>query len=236
MPRSLTHRLLARGVGAMLRRDIRSHFRRIVWRGEPLASFDLPPDRPLVAYANHMGFYDGHLMWWLLKDHLAREPLVWMAEWDRFPFFGPAGAQPFPEGDAKARFATVRRTARRMAERPETALIYFPEGTLHPPEDGLLTWPSGAMTRLARLLPDALWWPVGIHQTWEGDPRPTVILGGGAPQETPEGAREHLERVWLRMRASTDAEVPETTLFAGPPGPHERWDLSLLARPLRRFL
>jgi 1-acyl-sn-glycerol-3-phosphate acyltransferase len=230
------HRLLARGVRAQMRGDMRGHFRRILWDG-PLP--DLPPGRPLVAYANHTGFYDGHLVWLLLNDHLGREPLVWMAEWDRFPIFGLAGAQPFPEGDPKARFATVRRTARRMRERPETAMIYFPEGTIHPPEDGLIGWPEDAFDRLARLLPEPLWWPVAVHYTWEGDPRPTAILAGGEASEAHEGAREHLERLWLRLRASAPRVLssPHTTvLLEGPPGPHERWDLSLLARPLRRFL
>ena len=76
--------MLAAAVSALVRRDLRRTFRRVSWIGPPP---HLPPDRPVIAYANHRHALDGHLLW-LLARWLSRPFAIWMAEWDRFPFFG----------------------------------------------------------------------------------------------------------------------------------------------------
>ncbi len=193
--------LAAALVRRVVRRDLRRAFRRVCWAG-PLP--ELPADAPLVLYANHHNYYDGHLLWLLLHHVLGRPGLLWMEEWTRFPLFAPLSVLPFPPDDAARRAATVRRTLRRMHRVPQTTLLYFPEGRLHPPEDGVLPFPDDAARRLARLLPAEAWWPVALHVTWWGEARPTALLAGGAPH-VPADGRFHarLSEVWHTLRTAT---------------------------------
>jgi hypothetical protein len=224
--------MMQRLVSALMRYELRHAFRRICWVG-PLP--DLSPDTPVVIYANHHHFYDGHLLWWLITRTLNRPGLTWMADWDRFPFFAAVGAQPFPPADAARRRATVRRTARHFRNTPSTMLAYFPEGRLHAPEEGIDAFEARHFEQLSRIFSDALWWPVAIHVTWWGDAQPTALLTGGEPHPRPtQDEHETLERLWLSLRRSprTDAE----TLFEGRRSPSDRWRFSF-ARPLfNRYL
>ena len=162
-----------------------------------------------------------------------------MARWEQAPLFGPIGALPFPDDDARARAATIRETARRMTRDPRTALYVYPEGHMHPPEDGLLPFKAD-LPRLARLLPgDAAFVPVGVRSSWWGESRPTAILGAGESHGTPDG-KEHarLDAVIDRLEALRPADLAAgraTVFFDGTPGPDERWDLSPLAPLFRRI-
>lgn len=224
--------MMKRLVSALMHYELRRAFRRICWVGRwP----DLPPDTPVVIYANHHHFYDGHLLWWLITRTLERPGLTWMAEWDRFPFFAAVGAQPFPPEAPDRRRATLRRTVRHFREAPSTMLAYFPEGRLHAPEDGIDPFEARHFEQLVRLFPDAQWWPIAIHVTWWGDALPTALLAGGRPHTHPTG-REHatLERLWLSLRHNRPPNVE--TLLEGRRSPSDRWSFSF-ARPLfNRYL
>jgi len=218
-------------VAAFLRWDLRRTFRRVTWVGPRLPEL---PDGPVIAYANHHHFYDGHLAWLLFRAHLNRRPTVWMEEWDRFPFFAAVGAQPFPPDAPARRAATIRRTARRFRARPRSALVYYPEGTLHPSEDGIQEFRPEAMARLARLYPTATLWPYAVHVTWRNEASPTALLTGGSPHE-PDG-QEHarLHRLWRRLKTSDDP--PTITLLHGRRSPEERWDFSFASAFFERYL
>lgn len=225
-------RVLGGLVRRMLRRDLRQAFRRVVWVGAPPR---LPRGVPAICYSNHHGYYDAHLLWLVIERVLGRRATLWMADWDRFPFFAAAGAQPFPEGDARRRSATLRRTARRFRERPETVLIYFPEGRLHAPEEGLLPFSEEAFRRLDRLFPQKAWWPVALRVTWWGEAKPTALLSGGAPHAKADGGER--ARLAAQWNALCDGK-PEAyrTLLEGRSGAAERWDFSLASRFFRRYL
>lgn len=235
---SLGKRIAAAVVERLIERDLRRTFRRVVWVGlEPWRgpAADLSLDRPLVVYTNHHAFHDGYFLWLLARRVMGRRPLIWMNEWERTPLFGPLGALPFPVDEPGRRLTTIRETARRLRDRPEHVLFYFPEGELRPPDAGVAEFSPSTFGRLAKLLPPATqWWPVGIRVTWWGEDRPTVLLGGGAPHDAPSGdERERLCRVLADLRAAR----PGTgrTLLDGRPSAHERWDLSRLAPLLRRW-
>lgn len=221
----------AAAVDRLIRRSLRRAFRRVCWVG-PWP--ELAPDRPVVLYANHHGFYDGYLAR-LVAQQLGRPTLTWMAEWDRFPFFAAVGAQPFPPDDARRRAATVRRTARRMQADPSLVTVLFPEGRLHPPEDGLDAVPAAHFRRLAALLPPCQWWPVAMHVTWWGEAHPTALLAGGPVRTDLDGREmERLADVWERLK--TPDPTPRTTLLDGRPGPDERWHLGPLRGWFERYL
>lgn len=225
-------RVLDQLVRRLMQRALRRAFRRVVWVG-PLPT--LPSGRPLVLYANHHSFYDGYLLW-LVADRLFGRPCtLWMADWERYPLFAASGAQPFPPDDPAARAATLRRTARRFRERPDTVLIYFPEGRLHPPDEGVLPFDEALVARLGRLFPDALWWPVALHVTWWNEAHPTVLMAGGTPHATPpHDTRSRLAALLEGLRSAP----PEAThvLLEGRRGPNESHDLRLLSPLFRRFL
>lgn len=225
-------RLFDRWVKQMMHRDLRRSFRRICWVGPAPA---LPDDRPVVLYANHHHFHDGYLLWLVIRDLLGRQAITWMEEWDRFPFFGAAGAYPFPPDDARRRMATMRRTAHRLRDEPGTALFYFPEGELHAPETGIHPFAEGAFARLDRLFPEKYWWPVAIHVTFRGEALPTALLTGGTLHPAADG-EEHLrlETLWKSLR-SGEPEM-EQVLLEGQHSPHETWDFSFAQRFFARYL
>jgi 1-acyl-sn-glycerol-3-phosphate acyltransferase len=222
--------MLRRAVEMMLRFDLRRSFRRVAWAG-PWPP-DLP-DGPVIAYANHHHFYDGHLAWLVCTARLHRPSTLWMAEWDTFPLFAPVGAQPFPPDDAQRRAATIRRTARRFRNAPTTILVYFPSGSLQPPERGIPASDTDTQ-RLARLYPDATWWPLAIHVTWRGDAQPTALLAAGTPHAADGTEPDRLRAVWSDLRSS----VPDTThtLLDGRRSASELWNFSFLAPFFERYL
>lgn len=200
----------------------------MVWAG-PVP--DLPPG-PVVAFANHHSYYDGHLMWLLARRLLSRPFAVWMEELDRFPFLALQGALPFPARDAHGRATTLHRTRRLLRADPAPMLAYFPEGVLHGADDPVRPWSPDALRRLHHVLGSPSWWPVGIHITWRGEARPTAVLGGAAwTREPPREATGGLEQLRAALRASRESE---RTLLEGTTRPAERWRCgwmrSLIAR------
>jgi len=206
---------------AQVGRALRNTFRRVAWIGVP----PLPPDgHPVVLYANHHVFHDSYVLGWLVERVLARRTVVWMAELDRFPFFAPLGVMPFPADSARRRAASVRATQALMARDPRTTLIYYPEAVLHAAEEGLAPFPADRIPRLARVLPDALWWPVALRVTGFEAERPTVLLSAGEPHAADGGEAERLRMLLARL-ADGDA-APAGAVLEGRPGADERWDFT----------
>lgn len=218
-------------VEAMLQFDLRRAFRHVYWVGEWPPAL---PNGPVIAYANHHHYYDGHLGWLLFQEHLNRSATLWMAEWDRFPFFGAVGAQPFPPDDAARRAATLRRTARRFREAPRTVLIYYPEGKLRPPDEGIAPFNREAVARFASLYPEARWFPLAIHVTWRGDARPTALLTGGPPHDVDGQEHERLLNHWQNLHRSDHSSLH--LLSEGSPSAAEQWSFSFAASFFERYL
>jgi hypothetical protein len=218
-------------VEALLRHDLRRSFRRVCWVGAWPPAL---PDGPVIAYANHHHYYDGHLGWLLFQERLGRSATLWMAEWDRFPFFGAVGAQPFPPDDPARRAATLRRTARRFRETPRTVLIYYPEGELRPPEDGIAPFDPDPLRRIARLYPEAQWWPLAVHVTWRGDARPTAFLTGGPAHDADGREHERLAEHWHALRQAP--HEPPHPLLEGTRSASEWWRFSFARSFFERYL
>ncbi len=219
-------------VEALMRHDLRSGFRRVEWVGTWPPDL---PDRPLVLYANHHHYFDGHLLWLLATERLHRPSTLWMAEFDTFPFFAAVGVQPFPPQDPARRAATIRRTGRRFRQDPRTVLVYFPEGELQAPDDGVRAFDTEGVRRIGRLYPEAVWWPVAIHVTWWGESSPTALLQGGRWHEQADGSeRERLSTLWRDLR--TGVPRASTSLLDGYRGASEIWNFSFARRFFERYL
>lgn len=222
---------IRRLVEALLRFDLRRTFRQVCWVGEWPPSL---PESPVIAYANHHHFYDGHLAWLLFRKRLGRSPTLWMAEWDRAPFFAAVGAQPFPENDPPRRAATIRRTARRFRAQPRTVLVYYPEGTLHSPDDGIHAFDASATRRLGRMYPNATWWPYAVHVTWRDEARPTALLAGGSLHEADGEEQARLQRLWETLKDTSPHSTE--TLLQGSGSFEEQWNWSFLSPFFERYL
>lgn len=226
-----------RAVEALMVRDLRRSFRRVVWVGPPPAG-RVPPGRPLAIPANHHHFHDGYLLWLLASRALGRRTTVWMRHWDQIPLFGPIGALPFPVDDGAARLATIRKTAARLRTDPAHAFLYFPEGDLGVPDAGVAPFPRRQVARLARVLPpETAWLPTAIRLTWWGEDRPTALLTAGPLTDAPpDDLHGTLEGLIARLAAARPSDPELHLLLEGRRDPGERWNLRLLSPLFRRWI
>ncbi len=218
-------------VESVMRRSLARAFRRVSLVGD--ASF-AGHAGPVVLYANHHVFHDGFLLWLLLSSH-GRRAVTWMQEWDRVPIFAPAGALPFPVDDAARRSVTVRTTARRFAERPDTGLIWFPEGRLHDPAEGILPFDGAVAPRMHRILGRPAWAAATIRIAWTTESRPTALLSVSALQDGPDGSESERLANGLQALAHADPRAGRVLLDGGP-GPEERWPLDATRGFFSRYL
>jgi hypothetical protein len=169
-----------------------------------------------------------------MHECLERPVTLWMAEWDRFPFFGAVGAQPFPPDDPTRRAATLRRTARRFRTPPSPVLIYYPNGELTAPDTGIEPFDSSALRRIATLYPEAQWWPFALHVTWHGHARPTALLGGGPAHDWDGHEYDRLTDHWSSLQQPSPS--PLHRLLDGRASASERWSFSATAPFFSRYL
>jgi len=105
---------------------------------------------------------------------------VWMEAYRRFPPFGAIGALPFPPDDPIVRARAVKRTIHALRTEPATALLLFPEGTLHGDTERLLPF-QRSLHWLACHAPQATLLPLAIHIEPSYHQYPRAFLSVGAP-------------------------------------------------------
>jgi 1-acyl-sn-glycerol-3-phosphate acyltransferase len=137
------------------------------------------PSCPVILFANHHYWWDGYLGYWLIRA-LGRRMVVWMEAYRRFPPFGAIGALPFPPDDSQARARAVKRTVHALRTEPATALLLFPEGTLHGDTERLLPF-QRSLHWLACRVPQATLLPLAIHIEPSYHQYPRAYLSVGAP-------------------------------------------------------
>jgi hypothetical protein len=135
--------------------------------------------RPVILFANHHYWWDGYLGYWLIRAW-GRRMVVWMESYRRFPPFGAIGALPFPPDDPMARARTVKRSVQALRTEPATALLLFPEGTLHGDTERLLPF-QRSLHWLACRVPQAMLLPLAIHIEPSYHQYPRAFLSVGAP-------------------------------------------------------
>jgi len=134
---------------------------------------------PVILFANHHYWWDGYLGYWLIRAW-GRRMVVWMESYRRFPPFGAIGALPFPPDDPMARARTVKRSVQALRTEPATALLLFPEGTLHSDTERLLPF-QRSLHWLACRAPQATLLPLAIHIEPSYHQYPRAYLSVGAP-------------------------------------------------------
>ena len=137
------------------------------------------PSCPVILFANHHYWWDGYLGYWFIRAW-GRRMVVWMESYRRFPPFGAIGALPFPPDDPMARARTVKRSVQALRTEPATALLLFPEGTLHGDTERLLPF-QRSLHWLACRAPQATLLPLAIHIEPSYHQYPRAFLSVGAP-------------------------------------------------------
>ena len=137
------------------------------------------PSCPVILFANHHYWWDGYLGYWFIRAW-GRRMVVWMESYRRFPPFGAIGALPFPPDDPMARARTVKRSVQALRTEPATALLLFPEGTLHSDTERLLPF-QRSLHWLACRAPQATLLPLAIHIEPSYHQYPRAYLSVGAP-------------------------------------------------------
>ncbi|MCS7273485.1 MAG: lysophospholipid acyltransferase family protein [Fimbriimonadales bacterium] len=169
--------------------SLRGHFRAIYVQGAP------PQEpRPLILFANHHYWWDGYLVYWLLRAW-QRRPLTWMESYRQFPPFGALGALPFPPKQPMVRARTIRRTLLAL-QSPETAVVLFPEGVLHGDTERLLPF-QRSLYWLACHAPNAVLLPLAIYIEPSYHQYPRAYLRVGAPFASQQAD----ETAWLQEAA-----------------------------------
>jgi 1-acyl-sn-glycerol-3-phosphate acyltransferase len=214
-------RVLERAVESLIVRELRAAFHSIRLVG-PLPE----SQKPVVLYANHHSVHDGYALWYIARRIMHRKTRVWMQQWDRYPFFAAAGARPFPMDDPAARIRTIRQTRTFFNGNAASALVYFPEGEMHPAENGVRVWSNDAVIRLDRLLGEPAWLPFALHTSWRAHDRPELFILPGELQSAPEVGAMNLEKL---LAVAPDRSLGESTsILSGRKSSNER-DFSRLA-------
>jgi hypothetical protein len=119
------------------------------------------------------------LGYWLIRAW-GRRMVVWMEAYRRFPPFGAIGALPFPPDDPQVRARAVKRTVHALRTEPATALLLFPEGTLHGDTERLLPFHRSLHWLVCRV-PQATLLPLALHIEPSYHQYPRAYLSVGAP-------------------------------------------------------
>lgn len=118
--------LWAKLIEAYVGWKLRSAFRGLWVRGE------LPEGGGLLVYANHPGFWDGFVAHQLgLSTGWDAYALMDEQNLARYRFLSRIGAFSVRPGDAASASQSLR-YARKLLQRPTSAVFVFPEGELHP--------------------------------------------------------------------------------------------------------
>jgi len=168
-------------------------------------AFAAPPpsaDRPLLLAANHVSWWDGFVLREVQRALRPGAPMYTVmssAELARFPYFrlmGVVGVDPASPGSVSRALGFLRA---RLRERPESTVVFFPQGRIWPSHRRPLGFRRGVEVFARRLSAHVL--PVGIHAEPLNTVAPTffVSVGDGMDGRVPA---EELER---RVEKEIDA-------------------------------
>lgn len=162
----------------------------------------LPAGRPLLLAANHVSWWDAFL---LREVHRALRPaaplytVMRLRELERIPFFRWTGAVGIEPAFPATVLAALRFLRERVQERPDSVVLFFPQGRIWPSHRRPLGFRRGVELFARRLAPVVL--PVAIHLEPLSTAAPTAFLSVGEPVEGAPDAREMEARVEAELDA-----------------------------------
>lgn len=189
---------------------LRRAFHAVWWRGVEV--FTSEPRRPLLVYANHPGWWDPLLAFFVVR-RTGRDGYMMGEEKTlrTFRFFRWMGGFSVDRTNARDVAQSVRYAAERLRS-PATALWIFPQGEIVPPDKRPVAFFPGA-AHIVRRTPACVAVPAAIRYEFADQPRPEAFLDFG-PGELLHGAevrdvagltRRLQQRLTERMDALRDA-------------------------------
>lgn len=137
-------------------------------------------DCPLLLVANHVSWWDGFVLrevQRLLRPGVPLYTLMSEAELKRFPFFRCLGAVGIDGSAAPSVARALRLLEARLRERPNAAIVYFPQGRIWPSHRRPLGFQRGVELFARRLSAEVL--PVGLHAEPLNTVSPTFFVSMG---------------------------------------------------------
>jgi 1-acyl-sn-glycerol-3-phosphate acyltransferase len=154
-----------------------------------LPELRLTPNRPLLLVANHVSWWDAFALREVHRRLRPSAPLYTLmaeAELARLPYFRLTGGIGIG-GGAGGTLRGFRLLERRVRERPDSVVLFFPQGRIWPSHRRPLGFSRGTGL-LASLLGSPVIVPAGIHLEPLASSVPTVFVSLGEPVD--EGAAD----------------------------------------------
>lgn len=142
----------------------------------------VPQDRPLLFVANHASWWDGFLLRAVQRITRPSAHFVIVMEreqLERFTFFRRLGAVGIEPGSARSTVATINELRRRVRNRPDTVVTFFPQGRIWPSTRRPLGFLPGVELFARRMEADVV--PLGLHLEPLKHVSPTAFLSVGPP-------------------------------------------------------
>ena len=174
----------------------RVHAVRIAFAARPATG------RPLLLAANHVSWWDGFVLREVQRALRPGAPMYTVmssAELARFPYFrlmGVVGVDPASPGSVARALAFLRA---RLRERPESTVVFFPQGRIWPSHRRPLGFRRGVEVFARRLSAHVL--PVGIHAEPLNTVAPTFFVSVG------EGVDGHTSAAELERRVEAELDA-----------------------------
>lgn len=182
---------LARGFEMVFGRVMRRSLADVHFLGLPES---LPPDRPVIAFANHVSNWDGFLLREVQKRLRPDWPVYSVMleeELRRHPLFRRLGGIGIRQESAASVGRALRLLKARRAEDGNFFLSYFPQGRIWPTFRRPLGFQPG-IDLFVRALAPAVILPLAIHVEPLRKLKPSVFVAAGRPLKVDRPAPMHL--------------------------------------------
>lgn len=190
-PASLRSEVHVRFFDGVMRRQMRRAFRavRVARPGPP----DLPPDTPIIVYANHPSWWDPALFM-VLREHLFPRrrgfgPME-AAALDRYRFMRRIGIFGIESG-TRGGAARFLRVGERLLADPGCLLWLTAQGEFADPRTRPVVLRAG-LSHLLRRVPGAVAVPLAVEYPFWSEKRPEALAAFGTPIAAGDGSTDAL--------------------------------------------
>ncbi len=153
-------------------------------------------NRPMFLVSNHVSWWDGfllHAVHRAMRPHAPLYTIMLESELRRFPFLRSLGCIGIDPASASSVGRALRTLRDCLAQRPDSMVMYFPQGTIRPSHARPLGFQRG-IELFCRFVPSADVLPVGIHFEPLNTPAPHVFLSAGSVIPARDVSSADLER------------------------------------------
>jgi len=169
---------------ALMKGGLRSGFSRVSIRH--IGDKPRPNAGPVIAYANHSSWWDGHLGMFLNEEcwHLDGYVMMEEKQLTRYRFFTHVGAFSIHRQEARSAMRTLDYAARLMSERPGRVLLLFPQGEILANDARPLHFFNGTSHLVKRIVEQTgacTLCPVALRYEFVGEQKPEAFISVGLP-------------------------------------------------------